>query len=192
MDCKGVENIRYASVVVTDSVDVEIDAEGRIRLGESTELRAIATDPNAKFVWRNEEEVFCDGCPEVTVSPEETTEYEVEAITRDGCNDRAELTIVVEDQCAFGQLEIPNLMTPNADGANDEFEIRYEGLKEVSSLKIFNRWGEIIYETDDIDAFWDGTHRGKPVNPGVFVYYIEGRCLDDEPFVEQGNVTVIR
>ena len=65
------------------------------------------------------------------------------------------------------------------------FEIRYEGVSDVSLLRIYNRWGELIFETSDIGSDkWDGTFRGKPLNPGVYVYYLEGTCLNDQPVYE--------
>ena len=121
-----------------------------------------------------------------------TTTYEVEATTGDGCDDREQLTLIVEDDCSFGEVLVPNIITPNGDGANDELEIRYEGIQEIVLLKVFNRWGEVVFQTTNIDIYWDGTHRGMPVNPGVFMYYLEGYCLNNQPFTEQGNVTVVR
>jgi len=60
-------------------------------------------------------------------------------------------------------------------------------------LRIYNRWGELVFESTDIDGNrWDGTFRGTLVNPGVYVYYIEGLCLNHEQFFEKGNITVIR
>ena len=63
----------------------------------------------------------------------------------------------MQDDCAFGEVTVPNFLSPNADGHNDELTITYEGIKEVTLLRIFNRWGELIYETRNIDEAWDGT-----------------------------------
>ena len=137
--------------------------------------------------------VLCDDCTEVEVRPLVTTVYEVSATTEaGGCDATERLTLVVEDECSFADVEIPNIITPNDDGANDVLEIRYAGVQNISLLRIYNRWGELVYETEDIDEYWDGTHRGMPLNPAVFVYYLEGLCLSGEPFTQEGNVTLVR
>ena len=88
--------------------------------------------------------------------------------------------------------EIPNIISPNGDGNNDLLEIKYEGIADINVFRIYNRWGELIFETNNPDTKWDGTFNGKPLNPGVYVYYLEGRCLSDEPFTIIGNVTVLK
>ncbi len=192
VDCRGDTIEISAEVIIDDPVDVSIVSARKIRLGERTTLKAVADNPMANVSWIERGVVLCDNCTEVEVQPLTTTTYEVEATTGQGCNDREQLTLIVEDDCSFGEVLIPNILTPNGDGANDELEIRYEGIQDIVLLKIFNRWGELVYETTNIDVYWDGTHRGMPVNPGVFMYYMEGHCLNNQPFTEQGNVTVVR
>jgi gliding motility-associated-like protein len=66
-------------------------------------------------------------------------------------------------------LYIPNAFTPNGDGLNDEFAPVGYGVKQFE-MKIFNRWGELIFTTDDIQNKWDGTYLGEKVQPGSYVY----------------------
>ena len=192
LDCSGTVITATSRVRVRQPVDVAIVSKKKLRLGESTTLRAVASDPQANLQWREGSKVLCDACDEIEVRPLVTTVYEVQATTGQGCDDTERLTLIVEDACSFADIEIPNIITPNNDGANDLLEIRYAGLKDIVLLRIYNRWGEMVYETRDIDVFWDGTHRGIPLNPGVFMYYLEGHCLNEEPFTEEGNVTLIR
>ena len=190
--CDGSPLVDSATVTVNDAVDVDILATERLRLGETATLTAVSDNPTASLMWTVAGEAVCEGCPELEVQPAETTVYELTGATDAGCLDSARLTIVVEDDCAFGEVIVPNFLTPNDDGHNDVLEIRYEGIKDITLLRIYNRWGELVYETRDIDIPWDGTHRGVPLNPAVFVYYLEGYCLDNEPFAQEGNVTLIR
>ena len=191
-DCYGETVSVTALVTVDQAVDVSIVSAEKIRLGERTTLVGVADNPAARMAWREGDELLCDGCSEVEVMPLVTTTYQVEARTVEGCDDTAQLTLIVEDECSFGEVLVPNVITPNADGYNDELEIRYEGIQEIVLLKIFDRWGELVYETQDIDIYWDATHHDQPVNPGVFMYYLEGYCLNGEEFTRQGNVTVVR
>ena len=59
-------------------------------------------------------------------------------------------------------------------------------------LKIYNRWGELVFETDKQNVGWDGTYKGKLVDPAVFVYHLSVICVDKQEYFKKGNVTVIR
>ena len=191
-DCYGEQIVAEATVHVDGGVDVEIAGPQQLRLGQRARLVAVASNPDATLVWRADDALVCEGCNEIEVTPLATTVYELEADTEGGCDDVARLTIVVEDDCDFGEILVPNLVTPNGDGANDELVVRYDGVQEISLLRIFDRWGDLVYETRDIDRYWDATHHEQPVSSGVYVYYLTGYCLDGEEFTRQGNVTVVR
>ena len=109
-----------------------------------------------------------------------------------GCSNSDVIDVNINDGCSYSKFEIPNIISPNGDGYNDEFEIKYEGVNEVSSLRIYSRWGELVYETNDISIYWDGTFKGQSLNPGVYIYYMEGLCLDNEEFTKTGNVTILK
>jgi len=95
--------------------------------------------------------------------------------------------------CDEGLVEVPNFITPNNDGANDKFEIRHTNIEELGLMRVYNRWGELVFETDNPSFnFWDGTFRGKELNPGVYVYYLEVYCRDRTLFLKKGNVTIIK
>lgn len=90
------------------------------------------------------------------------------------------------------EFYIPNTFTPNGDGYNDLFRVR--GITySVFYFAVYNRWGELIFETKNPNEGWDGTHQGKPADPGVFGYYLKAKCDEqsDELF-KKGNVTLIR
>ena len=85
------------------------------------------------------------------------------------------------------ELFVPNVFSPNEDGRNDVFKPRGTNLFEYN-LRIYDRWGNKVFEADDIEDGWDGTLNGKPLNSGVFVYYI----LSGGELVSKGNVTLLR
>jgi len=86
---------------------------------------------------------------------------------------------------------IPNSFTPNGDGNNDFFQVYGESVK-VIDLKIFNRWGELVYQSNNVFAGWDGTYKGIPQNPGVFSYAVQITFLDNSTLNKQGSVTLLR
>ena len=83
------------------------------------------------------------------------------------------------------------LFTTNADGENDILYVRGKTVEKVY-LKIYDRWGELVFETDKQNIGWNGEYKGNIVDPGVFVYHLEITCIDGQEYLKKGNVTVIR
>jgi hypothetical protein len=93
---------------------------------------------------------------------------------------------------AHSELYIPNTFTPNGDGHNDVFKVRGPYYAEFY-FAVYNRWGELMFETADPTVGWDGNFKGKPSDPGVFGYYMKAKCGDQaEEVFRKGNVTLIR
>ena len=90
------------------------------------------------------------------------------------------------------QLEIPNAFTPNGDGINDHFKIRVTGYFKSDGLKIFNRWGQLVFETRDLSNEWDGTIKGNPLAIGTYYWVIEGLDVEGKRLRKSGSVTLIR
>lgn len=88
-------------------------------------------------------------------------------------------------------LWIPNVFTPNQDERNDGFEISTSGMRQMHTT-IYNRWGERMYETDDLHPKWDGRWQGAIVPEGVFFYTVTGLGNDGEHISRKGTVTVLR
>ncbi|PCJ24813.1 MAG: hypothetical protein COA97_09145 [Flavobacteriales bacterium] len=107
--------------------------------------------------------------------------------TSNGCNDGFTNTI---EKIALAEIFVPNAFTPNGDKENDVLFVR-GGLDEMT-LKIYDRWGEKVFETKDQSIGWDGTYKGNPVDPGVFVYHLITKCADTDEVFKKGNITVIR
>lgn len=90
------------------------------------------------------------------------------------------------------KLEIPNAFTPNGDGINDVFRIRVTGYFLMDELKIFNRWGQLVFETKQVNKDWDGTLRGKPLPVGTYYWVVEGLDVHGEKLRRAGSVTLLR
>ena len=93
--------------------------------------------------------------------------------------------------CDEPYIFIPNAFSPNKDNNNDVLYVRGKLLTDIH-LAIFDRWGEKVFETNDIKKGWDGTFKGKPCEPGIYVYYLEATCLGQINYFKKGNVTLIR
>ena len=97
------------------------------------------------------------------------------------------------EHCDRNQISVPNTFTPNHDGYNDELHLISNTISEINSFKIFDRWGGLVFETDDFYKGWDGQRNGKDMPIGVYVYLIQATCiLDGKPFIKKGDVTILR
>ena len=112
-----------------------------------------------------------------------------------GCNASDLLNVIV--LCNGANVFIPNTFSPNGDGANEQFYPRGTGLFVIKTARIFNRWGELVFEKYNMKANeagggWDGTYKGQKLAPDVFVYMFEIVCDNDAVLLYKGDVALIR
>jgi gliding motility-associated-like protein len=135
------------------------------------------------FTWN-----FGDGATSSEQQPQHAYaavgEYTVslKAENSQGCYTVDSLTVIIKEDFVF---IVPNIFTPNGDGNNDEFKILLQGVQTIH-LEIYNRWGRKVYETNDINATWDG---GKQKD-GVYFWIATGTTTQGDTFEERGNVTL--
>lgn len=173
---------------------VNAGADQSILSGEEAKIFATSTDATI-WKWTPSENLSCGDCLTPTAKPVRTQNYMVEASNQWGCSATDEITINVG--CDLSQLFIPNTFTPNGDGQNDRFYPRGKGIGKVNRFRIYNRWGELVYElkdapVNDLTIGWDGMHRGIPVKPDVYVWMIEAQCESGDPLQLKGDISLLR
>lgn len=141
------------------------------------------------YSWSGPGGLICNGCTSITPCVYETTNYYVTGYNSKNCKSVDTVTIRVNSDC--GEMFIPSAFSPNGDGQNDVLLVRGRCLKNFT-LQIFNRWGELVFETSDQSVGWDGTQNGQPLNTGVFVYKLEGTTYDNKQYIQKGNITLLR
>jgi len=109
-------------------------------------------------------------------------------VAANGCDSIVILNLQIN--CDFF-VYLPNAFTPNGDGANDMLYIRGSEVENIT-IKIFDRWGNIVFESIDILNGWDGKTKGIPANQGVYAYVVYGNSLNGENINLKGNITLIR
>lgn len=120
--------------------------------------------------------------------PEVTTRYIVSGATEWGCPATDSIDVIVNPESV---IDMPNAFSPGSS-PNSELKIVKRGIATLKSFRIFNRWGNLVFETSNIDQGWDGTYKGQAQPFGVYVYEIEAATATGRKFVKQGNVTLIR
>lgn len=181
------------SVVVTQVSAFPISASANpstILLGQSTVLTVSAT-PGANATWYPVGATSPLNGYAVNATPAHSTTYTV-VVQRGPCTDTAVVFVdVIEDGCFDTDVFIPNTFTPNGDGYNDIMYARGHKLAEIY-FAIYNRWGEMVFETKDIKTGWDGNYKGHPADVGVFGYYVKVKCYNGKETFKKGNITLIR
>jgi gliding motility-associated-like protein len=93
--------------------------------------------------------------------------------------------------CIAPYLYIPNIFSPNGDEKNDKLFVQGKGIEEMTFI-IYDRWGEKVFETNDLIDGWDGSYQGKPMNEAVFVYYVKASLINNEIIERKGNISIVR
>lgn len=175
-------NLLYTSVMATANPSI-------IPAGQSSQLNA---QPDGyTYSWTPPTGLNNPNIQNPIATPDVTTTYYV-TVSDGDCIYNADVRVVVSDfVCGNPSIYVPNAFTPNDDEQNEILYIRGNNLTEVH-LQIYDRWGEMVFETFDQNIGWDGTFKGREVDPAVFVYYLEVTCIDSQEYFEKGNITVIR
>jgi gliding motility-associated-like protein len=87
-------------------------------------------------------------------------------------------------------LYVPNTFTPNGDGLNDTFGISGEAITEFD-IKIYNRWGDLVFETTDASRRWDGTYNGQLASSGTYVYKLTATGPSGGSQLREGQINLI-
>ena len=114
--------------------------------------------------------------------------YRVTAVKR-GAEIVTSMSNKVEAQPPIN-IYIPNAFTPNNDGLNDYFGVVGNGIEKYT-LKVFNQWGELLFESHDIHKKWDGTYQNSTVQPGVYVYDVYAKGYQGKSISTNGSIAII-
>jgi gliding motility-associated-like protein len=179
-------------VKVVDVPNVTIVAPGQlrsdttVRFGTPISLKASGA---IYYSWSPNYNITSLTAKNVTVTPFKNTQYILTGYNGGHCMSSDTLNVFVIEDC--GEMYVPNAFSPNGDGHNDVLYVRGLCLKTLSFM-VFNRWGEKVFETNDVNVGWDGKYHDEDLNTGVFVYRLEGRTYDGKQYTAKGNVTLIR
>lgn len=185
-------------------VNVTLGDDISVQLGDSIALQALVNVPYdslAAVIWSANASSLtalptCDSCLSLPFVPLVTTTFSILAIANNGCRDSDELTVSVDRR---KDLYVPNVFTPDGSDGNGRFLIfaRPGSVHKIRSLQIFDRWGQAVADFRDIqpnipETGWNGTFRGRPLNPAVFVWVAEIEFIDGVIELFSGDVTLIR
>ncbi|HRG89277.1 MAG TPA: gliding motility-associated C-terminal domain-containing protein, partial [Chitinophagales bacterium] len=159
--------------------------------GQQVQVNYLNANGVVTYNWTAQDGLSCIDCPDPVVSPYISQDYVITISTVNGsatCYGSATLHAeVTRPEPVF----VPNAFSPNGDGNNDVFQIYGQSIKTIS-LKVFNRWGEMVFTSDNQFNSWDGTFKGQQQMPAVFTYNAQVTFLNNDKSELKGTVTLIR
>ncbi|HSU27892.1 MAG TPA: PKD domain-containing protein [Chitinophagaceae bacterium] len=165
-----------------------------IQTGFPVTIPATYSPGVVSWEWSPATGLSCTDCPTPIADTKFKTLYTVAYTDTNGCQNLSYVEVIVI--CKNVNLFIPNTFSPNGNGSNDVFYPRGVGLDRVKLLRIFNRWGEVVFEKKDFpindpSVGWDGTYKGRKPIADVYVYQAEVFCENGEIIVLNGNIALI-
>ncbi|MEJ7610801.1 MAG: gliding motility-associated C-terminal domain-containing protein [Ferruginibacter sp.] len=174
---------------------VSAGADKTVNVGQTVTLMPVVSPDVNSVIWSPRTGIVTNIYPAIAVKPTMDMQYKVAVSNAGGCT--AAATVNIHVLCNGANVFIPNTFSPNGDGANDVFFARGTGLFTIKDARIFNRWGEEIYakynfSANDAAAGWNGTYKGQPALPDVYVYMFDILCENNTTLIYKGNITLIK
>ena len=198
----GLDNVAAGCSNDTGFVLVKVNPKPAVSAGmDKTTLAGAPIDLEARYTedvtlvnWWPTDALSRNGYNTITVRPNKNTEYNVEVTNRAGCSAKDKVNVYVT--CNDNNVFIPNTFSPNNDGSNDVFYPRGKGLVKIKSLRIYNRWGNVVFDkssfnANDATAGWDGTFKGTKLLADVFIYTMEVVCDGGFVLSYNGNISLL-
>jgi gliding motility-associated-like protein len=177
------------TVTVSPLPTVTASGDTTISYGGTAFLKSTGS---GTYTWTPSTGLSCTGCPNPIATPMATTQYCVFVTNAAGCADSSCVLVRIDTKCGDnGELFVPNGFSPNADNENDVLYV-YGGGVTGMYWAIYDRWGERVFETTNPKQGWDGTYKGKQLDPAVFVYYLKITCFSGDEIIQKGNVAIIK
>jgi gliding motility-associated-like protein len=175
---------------------VNIGPDMQVTAGTPIKLTPVYTNGVSQYLWTPSTGLSCATCPQPSFVADKSITYRVQVRTPFGCTATDDINIAV--LCGKGSVYIPNAFTPNNDGLNDVFYVSGYGIAKVKRFSIFDRWGKLIFNKENVPAGdrkygWDGNVLGSEVTiTTAFVYIVEVECVGGTTIPLKGSVLLVR
>lgn len=176
--------VSYTPVIIKGPFD-QLKKRDTIFVGQNLALPSLL---NGTINWNAHSTLSCTACANPIANPKETTVYTATNSSVLGCSISDDFTLVVLEDAV---VLTPNAFTPNNDRLNDWFGPLGK-VPESFSMQVFNRFGQIVFQSTTMNNRWDGTYRGVLQPPGTFVYFIQYKDIQNKPRQQKGSFVLIR
>lgn len=179
----------FTNVMLTEPAPIVVDAGPNITIlyGSSGILEGSSmASPITSIFWFPSEGLSCTDCLQPSASPTYNTQYFLTVTDGDGCSSTDSVWVWVDLD-----FMVPNAFTPNGDGLNDVFTIHTDLLLDFE-LSVYNRWGQLIFSSPDINLGWDGNYNGIPQEIGSYTYTIHSTTTLNTAINKTGIIVLLR
>jgi len=195
-DDNGCEWTEDATLVDPPQLAVSLPMNTDVNLGESLDLIPQVNQDVIAITWESLDTSICADCSSLLITPTKSTNYKVTVMNESGCIASDQVLVRVSND---NLVYVPTVFSPNGDGANDLLRpLSSAAVQEINMFRVFNRWGELIYENKEIDMVsniegWDGnTLSGRKAPPGVYLYFAEVSFKNGTTEMLSGDVSLVR
>lgn len=189
--CKSLPSVDTVLVHPLPAARILSASATNVCTGDSILLRAATPDSGTVYTWSPVMQfggLEAPAMQEVYAKIIASGAIKLTATNEFGCKAADSIIISVKPCC---QIYFPDAFTPNNDGRNDLFRPITTGHHEISSFRVANRYGQVVFETADEERSWDGTFGGVDQPIGTYYYYIKYKC-DGKYMEEKGEITLVR
>ena len=196
-DANGCNNDTFIQVIVYETIP-ERNEEYTIIIGDTVHLDATQEGEGYTYLWSPDYEISCMVCPDPVVMPLEDTTYTVDVLDPIGC-DTVTFTykFIVKPVTT---ISVPTAFTPNGDNRNERIHVDGWGIKSLIEFKIFNRWGQMVFDAPsgvdpaDLQAGWDGHFNGKLQDMDTYFYVasVESWVEGQQPLTKKGSFHLLK
>lgn len=188
-DTNGCKASSSTLVLIQRAPIITLPDNQQIIIGEDYQIDPQLTYGD-KYRWDPPEGLSCNDCPNPIAQPVISTEYTLYVTDSLGCFESSK-SFKIEVVPKFS-VDVPGAFSPNGDGVNDLIFPNGWGIKQVLEFKVFNRWGEKIFEATENEPAWDGYYKGELQNIETYVYYVKVISYTDEVLTKEGYFSLLR
>ncbi len=172
-------------------VNIATDKETLIKGNNEIANISVTGCTDCEYAWTPSTGLNATNTASVRATPQDTTIYKV-VVTKKGCKEEKTIRINVDNvNCGEPNIFVPNAFTPNNDGNNDVLKVRGRWISKLQFV-VYNRWGQEMFTTTDLNNGWNGVFKGNEVAPDVYNYFLQVTCLDNKIFTKRGNTSLIK
>ncbi|MES2837891.1 MAG: T9SS type B sorting domain-containing protein [Bacteroidota bacterium] len=176
-----------------DTLNVTVAAQSNIELGDDFFVRAgeevqLNAQTDSLIEWYPSDKLSCKNCLSPIYIADSAKVFYATSANYLGCISTDSVKVFVDYDSS---VYLPNCFTPNQSGLNDVYKVVTYGVVNYS-MKIFNRWGALVYQWTDAEIGWDGTYKGALAKQDVYAFIFEGRDVKNKLISISGNITLIR
>lgn len=172
-------------------VNIATDKETLIKGNNEIANISVTGCTDCAYTWTPTNGLNATNTASVRATPQDTTIYKV-VVSKKGCREEKTIRINVDNvNCGEPNIFVPNAFTPNNDGNNDILKVRGRWISKLQFV-VYNRWGQEMFTTTDLNNGWNGVFKGNEVAPDVYNYYLQVTCMDNKIFTKRGNTSLIK